>query len=454
MFAIEFDQYIDRMRGSFSPSLAMDKKSRELLMEFYALIDIIKPCGEDDRKEFWIRIPCGTYEEVMAEYPDDDEYTKEEFLQEYPDKEKWYRVTAQIYRDKRREEDVYSVFIDREYVLAVGNINMRDMWPANVSDFVNALIGAAKVSVDAMKAGTYNDLVRDCLPYKKRYGRISRKDYWDIFPEKRAAYRSCFSDRDWEEFSSISIQKDTLDPDVPLLSSVTARQYFEACAAGYKAAGVKMRRKPGENCLCERDPEEEIARYHGEYTPREWYKAIAEGRDDGLTRVPLDDPEAFAEWLGEKGPYYEFNGSHPWEVIPSGNISASLHFYVRNNRSFIFTDDDIEEKAKGYSFGVSGSVLWRSPETIAFYLAVKRAGYPVVLYDAKKLQARLLEEDDVGIVPYFSFYGGPDSRIGYDVPDLISLDEEEGKIKEIIARARWMPENTVILKEKEKGNEF
>ena len=441
MYAIEFDANLYNMRDSFTPRFALDEKGEKMLLDIFKKTDAIKASGDDDMKEFWIRIPCGTYEEFVERYDPEDtmDCCEEDFLSEYSDKEKWYPVVMRHYVDANRKIDMYSVFIDREYIFSVGDQNMKNAFRIDASELLEEFDRAVSNAIEEMKADIYNEKIKNELPYKRRYGKIPRKDYWNLQPELREEYRKRFSERDWEEFCQMDINE--MGSPGYYLETITARQYFEACAIGYKAAGIKMRRVPGKNSLCKRDPEEEIKRYDG-YTPREWYKAIAEGRDDGLAEVPLDDPEALAQWLRQEGPYYRFNGHHPWEVVPSGSVGTSLHFGISRNVHLSFCDDEKKDK---YYFWISGRVFWRSHETIAFYLAVKRAGYPVVLHDAKILQARLLETDCIGITPYNDFFGGPVSKIGYDVLDLISLNEEEKK-EEVIKAAEWIPETEAEMK--------
>lgn len=75
------------------------------------------------------------------------------------------------------------------------------------------------------------------------------------------------------------------------------------------------------------DSEKEHRRYGG-VTPKELYYMFADGRDDSMSKVPLDDAGAFAEWLEQKGLYYEFNGHHPWELLPSYSTEDSGHLYI------------------------------------------------------------------------------------------------------------------------------
>ena len=61
------------------------------------------------------------------------------------------------------------------------------------------------------------------------------------------------------------------------------------------------------------------------------YYSHADGRDEGLMDIPMDDPVIFEKWFNKKDGYREFGG-HPWEVIPSMSISNSLHFSVCQNQ--------------------------------------------------------------------------------------------------------------------------
>ncbi len=131
------------------------------------------------------------------------------------------------------------------------------------------------------------------------------------------------------------------------------------------------------------------AKYYGgaAQTPKEMYYSRADARDDGLKNVPMDDPAAFEEWDSEKGPYYEFNGSHPWEIIPSFSTSFSMHLYPR------------ESESGGYYFGLSGSSDIRTPETIVAANALYEAGYPVVVYGMDEITDRIEGNDYISVVP-------------------------------------------------------
>ena len=137
---------------------------------------------------------------------------------------------------------------------------------------------------------------------------------------------------------------------------ITARDFYEVCAVCYKAVRMEQRVH-----FPFKDSKEEHLRYNGT-TPKELYYMFADDRDDGLSGVPLDDAAAFAEWRNQKGPYYEFNGHHPWEILPSGSVEYSMHLQVMKSPN-------------GFYYGLSGSTFHRSKDTIHSYLAI----FPCIL---------------------------------------------------------------------------
>ena len=57
------------------------------------------------------------------------------------------------------------------------------------------------------------------------------------------------------------------------------------------------------------------------------------------------------------------------------------------------------EDDKGYYLRLAGSATSRTVETVKFYLALRRAGIPVALYDANIMAQRMTETEKIGIVP-------------------------------------------------------
>ena len=159
--------------------------------------------------------------------------------------------------------------------------------------------------------------------------------------------------------------------------------------------------------------------------PPQYFKH-ADGRDSGLGEIDPDSPTEFSTW------YHDSNrhGGHPWEVCRGGN-STHIDLYV-------VADND------GYSLRVAGSSTWRSVEAIKFFLALHRAGLPVVISQAELLKSRLLGMEKVGIVPVGVWPAYCQSRFpNEDVEAFINLPREDEE--KMIPRCVWQPLTQIEL---------
>jgi len=432
MNAFEVGYWLRVLSDHNHPNI-LDEDSIETVKKLFEINDKIQAEGDDDRKELWLSAKRGTLEEFKEYYYDeaDEEELKVAYDDYYPDEVVWYKFVSVHHQCIGSEEEFYAVFLGHEYVLAVNDCNVKG-YPIDATEFLNWLIEAVERAIEQVAQGIYNDMIDSELPHKYRYGTISRKDYWDIYPDKRSEYRSCFKESEIHEFMSIAHPEPYADDEsIELMPTITARQFYEACAIGYKALGLEPR-----SCYRHKETDEERMRYGGEATPKEYYYMYADGRDDGMINVPLDNHEAFAEWLEHKGPYYKSNGGHPWEIIPSMSISHSLHLHIWKSQN---------DRKPGYYFCLSGAKYLRSSDTVLFYLALKKAGYPVYLCDCEILKARFSEEDRIGILPEAirSIYGS--SAFGRNVEDCVNLDDGNNP-KAVIAAAEWVAEKEINLK--------
>lgn len=278
--------------------------------------------AEYNRREFWITAKRGSIEDFQPYYDEDatEEELAEAMQEQYPKEAYWYKFVSVHHTDCRKGE-FFGVFLNGKPVLSINDPN-EDENPFNAIELIDWLIQMASGVLDKLRAGTYNTEIQEKLPDDYKYGVISRKDYWDIYPEDRADYRGAFKDWQIEEF--LRCKDEFLADHIPgnCMRHITARDFYEACAVCYKA--VRMEQLVH---FPFKDSKEEHLRYSGT-TPKELYYMFADGRDDGLSCVPLDDAAAFAEWRNQKGPCYEFNGHHPWEILPSGSVEYSMHLQV------------------------------------------------------------------------------------------------------------------------------
>lgn len=417
MNVFEVDYWVSVLHRN---SLTLDEQSRCALMELFRLTDQMAPVGRDNRREFWIIARRGSAEEYRPFY---DEDTSEEELADvmqelYPLEEYWYKVVTVHHTDCRRGE-YFGAILNNRCFLTINDPN-EDGNPFNATELIDWLIQETKVVLEKLRNGTYNADVREKLPVDYKYGVISRKDYWNIYPEERDAYRSAFTPQQIEEFLRCKdeFEEGYMPPNC--LPHITARDFYEACMICYRAIGME----PKSRCWFE-DSDEEHQRYGG-VTPKELYYMFADGRDDGMSKLPLDDAAAFEEWLEQKGPYYEFNGHHPWEILPSYSTEDSGHLYVG-------------KAPDGYYFSLSGSSKTRSREIIRCFLALRAAGLPVRLHEGNKMQARLEETDMIGIVPEGRTTRYIYSIMEYDFLDAVHL-YDDNKPEQVAEKAIWKPE--------------
>ena len=420
MNAFDVDYWIGVMcKYSWTPR-TLDEKSQHALMYLFHLTDQIAPVGRDNCREFWITAKRGSVEDFQPYYDEDatEEELAEAMQEQYPKEAYWYKFVS-VHHTGCRKGEFFGVFLNGKPVLSMNDPN-EDGNPFNAIELLDWLIQMATGVLDKLRAGTYNAEIQEKLPDDYKYGVITRKDYWDIYPEDRADYRSSFKEWQIKDFLRC---KDEFSADwIPenCLQHITARDFYEACAVCYKAVRMEQRVH-----FPFKDSKEEHLRYNGT-TPKELYYMFADGRDDGLFNVPLDDAAAFAEWRNQEGPYYEFNGCHPWEILPSGSVEYSMHLQVMKSPN-------------GFYYGLSGSTFQRSKDTIHSYLAMRKAGLPVKIYNGLKMAARFEEADMIGIVPQGRSTSYVDRIMQYEITDAVHLSDDE-KSEQVAAKTIWQPE--------------
>ena len=240
-----------------------------------------------------------------------------------------------------------------------------------------------------------------------RTGYISRKAYWDLFPEYRQNYREGLENAEAEAFLEyIREQKDQYAPAGTCLKDMTLNKFLNACCLGYAA-----------------NQHDEIYHRTIGIPPISQYRRMADGRDEGMLTVPLDDPEAFCEWYNDRNR----GGGHPWEVCAGGN-STHIDLIVSRDKN-------------GWFFTLHGTSYGRSIETIKFYNALREAGIPVCLLDRQALAARLTETDAIGIVPEGIFPRYCSSLFpGMKISDFMNLPYEEEEVQRMLPEITWISE--------------
>ena len=399
---------LDRLLSSFNTGLVnsklYDKKVLDVTIPlFHALSGLMPSPKNHDMKSIWVCVPRGTIDdfgdyEEMLEYGEVDSHEDFESLwqSEYPDKYVWYQLSLFEYHDKQGNLSYKGIIVNNYSVLSASFQEgiEKEYWLNDVIiDTCNKLLEAVSVSMKLLKEGIYNDFLNKELPYQYRKGVVQRHYVMEAEPEMKENLFKGLSEETYIKFCKLIDNGQNQVSAIKPLQSMTANDFFKACALGYKAC-----------------------RYKGTtFSPMEQYFMHADGRDEGLTGkgsglhseyggVNPDSPSAWDTWFHDKDRF----GGHPWEVCRGGN-STHVSLYVVDGRDVKFgivTGKITEDEAKriqnesGYYFCVAGKAWTRAAEAINFYVAIHEAGYPVILADADAILARLQGKDWIGIVPH------------------------------------------------------
>lgn len=386
-----------------------DKKTLEAIDKVYAILEAVEPCGEDNRRELWLKAERGTIED----YDDYERLKDEEVIEnyeefekmwhdEYPDEISWYHLVTIERNDYR------AMFLGRELIYQSRILEAHSSYEYNVEELFVWMQDAVKKCIVQMQEETYNDEVNNNLNARQRTGTISRKDYWDIFPERKDSYLSDITDAEVKKFVSYISEQHGNKPVGSYLDEMTAGKFYEFCSMGYKAN--KYEHLEG-------------------LTAKEQYYKMADGRDNGLSEIDGDSPTEFADWLND----LQRHGGHPWEVCRGGN-STHVGLYVHHNEN-------------GYYLAVAGKSWSRSVEAIKFYNVLRDSGTAVYLYEAKGITDRLLGQDIIGIVPehvipVYCEQWFPEMKI----LDFMNLPYENEPYEKMLEKIVWLPEEKQYLK--------
>jgi hypothetical protein len=399
---------IDRLVESIHEGMGVvDNESLELLDPIINAMKKIETEDPDDLRRIWIEVPrgdiskFGDYQEYLEEeVVDDYQGFVEEWKGYYPNDNKWYDFALSTY------EDHYYFFFNSKYLFQTGEpINGKGTGCPSI-EFLEWLKIKVEETIRKLEDGSYNQYLKENLPYAKRFGRIIRSEYWKINPNDRKMVRGDLSDKDIEELKDLVSCMEDINP---IIRSMTAKDFYDYCQMGYLANDYKRIRKE-------------------EMTSKEMYYAMADGRDCGLKDVELDSEEAFRYWY-HHGAHC---GGHPWEICSGGN-STHISLYVR-------------EVEGGWQLTLAGSSCVRVLETVKMALALFRNSIPFQLHEAEEILRMVSGTDYIGIVPewmtprYCSSHFPKEDRI----IDCMNLGHEE--VDMIIEKAHWYPIKEVRLK--------
>ena len=421
---------------------------------FKAMADLAPYEKNDEAKGIWIIVPRGDitdWGDFESEKEDGEVESYEEFEQiwrdYYPNETEWYFVgISENKPDSNWKFRGLSVASRNRHHLVI-NAELREgtreeTWykeePAII--LCKLILPAVEHSMELLRKGLYNKMVEESLPYQHRTGVIPRKVEWEYYPEAKTNIFEGLSTNTFLAFKSFIKENDK--EHIGRMKTMTANDFFKACAAGYLACG-----------------------YEGtDLTPAEQYLKHADGRDEGLTGtghglnegpgIDFDDPKAWDNW------YFDRNrsGGHPWEVCRGGN-STHIDLYVCHDEHYLgyllrsgqITEEEYNQRMvnAGYYFSVRGKSWGRSVEAVNFFVAIREAGYPVMLEDAEGILARFEGTDLIGIVPANSPTRYCEDRFPAKygtILDFMHVDEED--MEKFGDQIEWLPVGSATLIEK------
>lgn len=370
----------------------LDEPSYHRMLKLMSLTNRIARDGRSTRRSIWVKVPGGFHGT------------------------EWLNIT--FHGDCYAPGDIfYEVQIDGVQVLSYDS-KRSEGEILDATEMLDWLIESVTAIIKLVGDGRYEEYISD-VPYARRRGVISRKDYYAIVPDARKKYASSLSQDEIDELYKSGGTTDFQE------DAMTARRFYEACAVVYRALDLEMPEGPGFHGWI--DGEEERSRY-GDLTPKEWYYAVADCRDDGLFEVPLDDADYFRGWLEKKEPFFKWGnyGGHPWDIINKYSYSLSL----------CVDHDLIKGSCK---LRVIGDSAERSSDIVRAYLALRKAGYSVVLDGYDVLMDRLLEKDYLGVVEEVKPWQHGNTIAGQFIRDEISLSEfKDGDVLDnLIKTIKW-----------------
>lgn len=366
IFAPQIHYFLELLSSSMLSPRDCTPETYEMLPELFAEVRKISPYYSNGVRKIFYRVNRGkiddwmNFDEAVAdEIVNNREEFEELWIAEYPTEKIWFQFS--FYEN----DDYKSISINNRIVIQ--DMKNREDSPFGVDAtlLIRWLIVMVKNCINEIDCGEYNQVIAKDLPPGFKYGTITRKNLWEVCPQEKTDYFKDFPELEVQEFQLL--MEETNEDSIPnrYLQKMTVQDFLYCCQLGYRANRYPMA---------------------DELSPRELYKKYADGRDCGLLEIQENSPEVFEDWLENHE-----RGGHPWEICRGGNSTHISLYVCKNDQGFYFSVD-------GYSWT-------RSVESIKFYLAIRKAGFPIVIHYGKQLAARLSGSDEIGIVPDGVFPG-------------------------------------------------
>ena len=366
IFAPQIHYFLELLSSSTLSPRKCTPETYEMLPELFSEVRKISAYYPNGVRKIFYRVDRGEidnwmdFEDAVADGIVENQAEFEKlWKEEYPTEKIWFQFS--FYEN----DDYKSISINNRTVIQDMKNREDSPFGVDATPLIRWLIGMVKSCINEIDHGEYNHVIAKDLPPGFKYGTITRKNLWKVCPQEKVDYFKNFSDSEVQEFQNLMAKtNEDLTPN-HYLQKITVQDFLYCCQLGYRANQYSMA---------------------DELSSRELYKKYADGRDCGLLEIHENSPEAFEDWLANHE-----RGGHPWEICRGGNSTHISLYVCKSDQGFYFSVD-------GYSWT-------RSVESIKFYLAIRKAGFPIVIRCGKQLADRLTGTDEIGIVPDGVFPG-------------------------------------------------
>ena len=376
------------------------KRTDKLMDEILDLLAQID-APEDSMRKLWLTTTRESFHDYLKHAEEDDPIkTEEQFLDAYPHKKIWIPLYGYRYEKvKYLRINSLSLEIDE----AESNFNYFESDYYKVLKWVK---DAVIISLNKVRAGTYNDEVKNELPYTFRYGTIKRNIYWAIHPHDKTKWMEDLTQEECEDFLANAKKYEKVPDNV--IKGMTFRKYFDMAIACYKKIGLEIYE----------DDLKTFFAYADDFGGR-----VLENE------VDYDSAQNFDDFVDDRCGNM---GGHPFGII-RGSSRTRIMLYP-------------EHKDGGYYFLLNGNPNWNVRDLVRCFIALRDMDVPMQISSPEETIKYLQQEDRIGFVsierlPIYCHLSFPDMHI----EDFRHFNPKTDM--KLIDKIEWLPIGEVKLKQ-------
>lgn len=251
---------------------------------------------------------------------------------------------------------------------------------------------------------TYHRQLLRSLPKSYRFGLIQRRILWSVWHD---IYRPDLelTQKEQQALINVFLQQENSVDNLALTATPSLNIYLDYCHVAYLANFKKYK-----------------LNIKKKMTGMEMYKAMADGRHEGLVGIDPDSADALKTWY-----HSGRGGGHPWEICRGGNTThINLGVLNENDKWFIFLE---------------GNSMGRMLETTQMALAFHEKKMPFRWLQSDDIRLKIGGQDNIGIIP--SYYSLHRANQLFDEKDHVfdcihwnDLGAHKGKVMNFVT---WLP---------------